>query len=55
MKRGVVIKDNYWWLITESKEVLRMSAAYYKELLNGKEQHVASSSRTRRERWKLKR
>ena len=36
VKRGAVIKDNYGRLITESKEVLRIWAAYYKELLNGK-------------------
>ena len=29
VKRGAVIKDNYWRLITESKEVLRIWAAYY--------------------------
>ena len=40
VKRGAVIKDNCRRLITESKEVLRIWAAYYKELLNGK---VASS------------
>ena len=36
MKRGAVIKDNYGRLITESKEVLRIWAAHYNELLNGK-------------------
>ena len=36
VKRGAVIKDNYGMLITESKEVLRIWAVYYKELLNGK-------------------
>ena len=36
VKRGAVTKDNYGRLITESKEVLRIWAAYYKELLNGK-------------------
>ena len=36
VKRDAVIKDNYGRLITESKEVLRIWAAYYKELLNGK-------------------
>ena len=36
VKRGAVIKDNYGRLITESKEVMRIWAAYYKELLNGK-------------------
>ena len=35
VKRGAVIKDNYERLITESKEVLKIWAAYYKELLNG--------------------
>ena len=35
VKRGAVIKDNYGRLITESKEVLKILAAYYKELLNG--------------------
>ena len=32
-KRGAVIKDNNGRLITESKVVLRIWAAYYKELL----------------------
>ena len=36
VKRGVVIKDNNGRLITESKEVLRILAANFKELLNGK-------------------
>ena len=36
MKRGALIKDNYGRLITESKEVLRIWAANFKELLNGK-------------------
>ena len=36
VKRGAVIKDNYGRLITESKEVLRIWAVHYKELLNGK-------------------
>ena len=36
VKRGAVIKENYGRLITESKEVLRIWAAYYKELLNEK-------------------
>ena len=36
VKRGVVIKDNNGRLITESKEVLRIWAANFKELLNGK-------------------
>ena len=36
VKRGSVITDNHERLITESKEVLRIWAAYYKELLNGK-------------------
>ena len=35
VKRGAVIKDNYGRFITESKEVLRIWAAYVKELLNG--------------------
>ena len=34
-KRGAVIKDNNGRLITEIKEVLRLWAAYYKDLLNG--------------------
>ena len=42
VKRGALIKDNYGRLITESKEVLRIWAAHYKELLNGK---VAASCR----------
>ena len=54
VKRGAVTKDNYGRLITESKEVLRIWAAHYKELLNGK---GAASCRElpssfRRERWK---
>ena len=36
MKRGAVIKDNYGRLITECKEVLKIWAACYKKLLNGK-------------------
>ena len=36
MKRGAVIKDNNGRFITESQEVLRMWAANFKELLNGK-------------------
>ena len=36
VKRGAVIKDNNGKLITESKEVLRIWAANFKELLNGK-------------------
>ena len=36
VKRGAVIKDNDGRLITESKEVLRIWAANFKELLNGK-------------------
>ena len=32
----MMINDNYGRLITESKEVLRICVAYYKELLNGK-------------------
>ena len=35
VKRGAVVKDNNGRLITEIKEVLRIWAAYYKELLNG--------------------
>ena len=35
-KRGAMIKDNNRRLITESKEVLRILAANFKELLNGK-------------------
>ena len=35
-KRGVVIKDNNGRLLTESKEVLRIWAANFKEVLNGK-------------------
>ena len=35
VKRGAVIKDNIGRLITESKEVLRIWAANFKELLNG--------------------
>ena len=36
VNRGAVIKDNSGRLITESKEVLRIWAANFKELLNGK-------------------
>ena len=36
VKRCAVIKDNNGRLITESKEVLRIWAANFKELLNGK-------------------
>ena len=36
VKRGAVIKDNNGRRITESKEVLRIWAANFKELLNGK-------------------
>ena len=36
VKRGAVIKDNNWRLITESKEVLRIWAENFKELLNEK-------------------
>ena len=36
VKRGAVIKDNNGRLITESKKVLRIWAANFKELLNGK-------------------
>ena len=35
VKRGAVIKDNNGRLIRESKEVLRIWAANFKELLNG--------------------
>ena len=36
VKRGAVIKDNNGRLITESKEVLRIWAANFRELLNEK-------------------
>ena len=36
VKTGAVIKDNNGRLIIESKEVMRIWAAYVKELLNGK-------------------
>ena len=36
MKRSIVIKDNNGRLITECKEVLRIWAVNFKELLNGK-------------------
>ena len=36
VKRGAVIKDNNGRLFTESKEVLRIWAANFKEQLNGK-------------------
>ena len=36
MKRGAVIKDNNGRFITESQEVLRIWAANFNELLNGK-------------------
>ena len=35
VKSGAVIKDNNGKLITESKEVLRIWAANFRELLNG--------------------
>ena len=35
VKRGAVIKDNNGRLITESKEVLRIWAANFREQLNG--------------------
>ena len=35
VKRGALIKDNYWRLITECKKVLRIWAAIFNELLNG--------------------
>ena len=37
VKRGAVIEDNNGRLITESQEVLRIWAANFKELLNGKD------------------
>ena len=59
VKRGAVIKDNNGRLITESREVLRIWAANYKELLNGKGAASClelSSSRARLgERWKWRR
>ena len=56
-KSGAVIRDNNGRLITESKEVLRIWAANFKELLNGEGAAiVASSSRARLgERWKWRR
>ena len=36
MKRGAVIKDNNGRLITESREVVRIWAANFNKLLNGK-------------------
>ena len=36
VKRGTVIKDNNGRLITECKDVFRIWAANFKELLNGK-------------------
>ena len=35
VNRDAVINDNYGRLIAESKEVLRLWAEHYKELLNG--------------------
>ena len=56
VNRGAVIKDNYGRLITESKEVLRIWAANFKELRTETEQQVASISRARLgERWKWRR
>ena len=57
-KRGAAIKDNNGRLITESKEVLRIWAANFKELLNGK--GAASylelpRSVILREKWKWRR
>ena len=50
-KRGAVIMDNNGRLITESKELLRIWAANFKELLNGK-----GAARARLgERWKWRR
>ena len=49
VKRGAVIKDNYGRLITASKEVLRIWAACYMELLNGKGAAIKLSSSVRRE------
>ena len=36
VKRGAVVRDNNGMLFTESTEVLRIWAANFKELLNGK-------------------
>ena len=36
VKRGAVIKDNNGRFVTDSKEVLRIWAVYFKELVNGK-------------------
>ena len=55
VKRGAVIKDNKGRLITESKEVLRIWAANFKELLNGKGAASCLDSRARlgeRRKWR---
>ena len=49
LKRVAVIKDNNGRLITESKEVLRIWASNFKELLNGK------GAARLAERWKWRR
>ena len=57
MKRGAVIKNNNGRFITETQEVLRIWAANFKELLNGK--GAASCLEVPRarlgERWKWRR
>ena len=45
VKRYAVIKDNNGRLVTESKEVLRIWATHFKELLNGN--GAASCDRSR--------
>ena len=57
VKRSAVIKDNNGKLVTESKEVLRIWATYFKELLNGKgsARCIDLPSSVGRERWKWRR
>ena len=51
VNRGAAIKDNNGRLITASKEVLRIWAANFKELLNGKGAASYLGSRARLGEW----
>ena len=53
--RDAVITNHYGRLITESKEVLRIRAAYYMELLNGKRAVGSSFRAWLGEMWKWRR
>ena len=55
VKRGAVIKDTNGRLITESKEVLRIWAENFKELLNEKGAASCLSRARLGERWKWRR